>query len=92
MSAEPGTAPTGLTTARGTWQARVGHPVRYGMRDPARYPAGVEALIADVGPRPVRDGGLDTADVADRFARLWFALAFGKGRGRQHGLRVLDRR
>ncbi len=52
--------------------------------------AGVETLIADTGARPVRVGDLDAADVLDGVARLWFALTFGQGRGRRHGLRVLD--
>lgn len=51
----------------------------------------VEVLIRDTGARPVRIGGLDAADVLDGVARLWFALTFGQGRGREHGLKVLDR-
>lgn len=51
---------------------------------------GVEELIADTGARPVRVGDLDAAGVLDGVARLWFALTFGQGRGRRHGLRVLD--
>ncbi len=51
----------------------------------------VEALISDTGARPIRIGGLDAADVLDGVARLWFALTFGQGRGREHGLKVLDR-
>jgi 8-hydroxy-5-deazaflavin:NADPH oxidoreductase len=51
----------------------------------------VESLIRDTGARPVRIGGLDAADVLDGVARLWFALTFGQGRGREHGLKVLDR-
>ncbi len=51
----------------------------------------VERLVHDTGARPVRVGGLDAADVVDGVARLWFALAFGQGRGREHGLKVLDR-
>lgn len=53
--------------------------------------ATVEALIADTGARPIRLGGLDAADVLDGVARLWFTLAWGQGRGREHGFRVLDR-
>lgn len=51
----------------------------------------VESLIRDTGARPVRICGLDAADVLDGVARLWFALTFGQGRGREHGLKVLDR-
>lgn len=51
----------------------------------------VAELISATGARPVRIGGLDTADVLDGVARLWFVLTFGQGRGREHGLRVLDR-
>lgn len=42
----------------------------------------VEQLIADVGLRPVRVGGLDSAELLDGITRLWFALALGAGHGR----------
>jgi predicted dinucleotide-binding enzyme len=48
-----------------------------------------EALITDVGLRPVRVGGPDTVDVVDGVARLWFALAFGAGQGRRLAFRAL---
>lgn len=51
---------------------------------------GVGRLVVDAGARPVRVGDLDASDVLDGVARLWFALTFGQGRGRRHGLRVLD--
>jgi 8-hydroxy-5-deazaflavin:NADPH oxidoreductase len=51
----------------------------------------VAGLVRDTGARPVRVGGLDAADVVDGVARLWFALTFGQGRGREHALKVLDR-
>ncbi len=51
--------------------------------------ATVESLIADTGARPIELGDLDAADVLDGVARLWLALAWG--RGREHGFRVLDR-
>jgi hypothetical protein len=49
-----------------------------------------ERLIADVGLRPVYVGGADAADVVDGVARLWFALAFGQGRGRRIAFKVLE--
>jgi predicted dinucleotide-binding enzyme len=51
----------------------------------------IETLIADVGFRPVRAGGLDAADVVDGVTRLWFALAVG-GWGRHSGIQVLGSR
>lgn len=51
----------------------------------------VAGLIGDVGLRPVYLGGLDAADVVDGVTRLWFTLAFGRGYGRHHGIRVLGR-
>lgn len=57
--------------------------------DEAAARAAVEALIADVGLRPVRVGGLDQVDVLDGVLRLWFALAMGQGMGRRLAFRVL---
>jgi predicted dinucleotide-binding enzyme len=51
----------------------------------------VERLIADVGLRPVRVGGLDQLRTVDMLASLWFALALGQGRGRHLAFKVLDR-
>ena len=51
----------------------------------------VEGLIADVGLRPVRVGGLDQVRVVDMLASLWFALALGQGRGRQLAFKILTR-
>jgi hypothetical protein len=51
----------------------------------------VEALIADVGLRPVRVGGLDQLPVVDMLANLWFALALGQGRGRHLAFKILTR-
>jgi len=56
--------------------------------DPAAR-AAAEQLIADVGLRPVYVGGLDTAATVDGVARLWFALAFGQGRGRRIAFKLL---
>lgn len=50
----------------------------------------VEALIADVGFRPIYVGdGADAHQAVDSLATLWFALAFGQGRGRRLALRLL---
>ena len=51
----------------------------------------VERLIADVGLRPVRVGGLDQLPAVDMLASLWFALALGQGHGRHLAFKVLIR-
>jgi predicted dinucleotide-binding enzyme len=51
--------------------------------------ATVERLIADVGLRPVRVGGLDQLAVVDGLLSLWFALALGQGLGRHLAFKVL---
>jgi hypothetical protein len=51
----------------------------------------VERLIADVGLRPVRIGGLDQLRIVDMLASLWFALALGQGHGRHLAFKVLTR-
>jgi predicted dinucleotide-binding enzyme len=51
----------------------------------------VDRLIADVGLRPVRVGGLDQVRVVDALASLWFALALGQGLGRHLAFKVLTR-
>jgi predicted dinucleotide-binding enzyme len=51
--------------------------------------AGVEALIADVGLRPVRVGGIDAIDVVDGAARLWLTLVFRQGHPRRLAFRML---
>jgi predicted dinucleotide-binding enzyme len=48
----------------------------------------VAQLITDVGPRPVWLGEA-TEDTLDAMARLWFALALGRGLGRHLAVRVL---
>jgi len=52
--------------------------------------ATVEALVDDVGLRPVWVGELDQVGVVDTLTRLWFALAHGRGFGRHTALRVLS--
>jgi predicted dinucleotide-binding enzyme len=49
----------------------------------------VEALISDVGLRPVWVGGPEHAETVDGVARLWFALALGRQRGRHTAFRTL---
>jgi predicted dinucleotide-binding enzyme len=51
----------------------------------------MQRLIADVGLRPVRVGGLDQIQLVDMLAGLWFALALGQGRGRHLAFKVLTR-
>jgi 8-hydroxy-5-deazaflavin:NADPH oxidoreductase len=50
---------------------------------------GVERLIADVGLRPVRVGGIDAIDVVDGVGRLWLTLVFRQGYPRRLGFRLL---
>jgi 8-hydroxy-5-deazaflavin:NADPH oxidoreductase len=49
----------------------------------------VEAVVADVGLRPVRVGGVEQLAIVDGIARLWFALVFGQGLGRRLGIQIL---
>ena len=51
----------------------------------------VEALITDIGLRPVHVGGLDQIHVVDTLANLWFALAIGQGHGRHLAFKILTR-
>ena len=51
--------------------------------------AGVEQLIADVGLRPIRVGGIDAIDVVDGVARLWITLVFRQGHPRRLAFRML---
>ena len=53
--------------------------------------ARVEQLIAAIGLRPVRVGGLEQIHLVDMLAQLWFALALGQGMGRQTAFKVLRR-
>lgn len=52
--------------------------------------AGVEALIADVGLRPVRVGDIDAIDVVDGVGRLWLTLVFRQGHPRRLAFRLLS--
>lgn len=51
----------------------------------------VEALIRDVGIRPIRVGDNDRAGIVDDFVKLWFTLAFEQGMGRGVGFKILSR-
>jgi 8-hydroxy-5-deazaflavin:NADPH oxidoreductase len=57
--------------------------------DDARATEVVDRLIADVGFRPVRVGGLDELPAVDALLHLWFALAIRGGRGRRLAFKVL---
>jgi 8-hydroxy-5-deazaflavin:NADPH oxidoreductase len=48
-----------------------------------------EALISDVGLRPVRVGDIDTVDLVDSIVKLWFALFSEQGKGRHLAFKVL---
>jgi predicted dinucleotide-binding enzyme len=49
----------------------------------------VEALIADIGLRPIYVGGLDQVNLLDGVTRLWFALVNGRKMGRRLAFKVL---
>lgn len=49
-----------------------------------------DQLIADVGLRPVYVGDLNAVDLVDGMTRLWFALAFGQGKGRRIAFKLLQ--
>ena len=49
----------------------------------------VAQLIEAVGLRPIYVGGLEQLATVDNIARLWFALALGRGRGRRLAFKVL---
>jgi predicted dinucleotide-binding enzyme len=52
-------------------------------------PEDAEALLADVGLRPVRVGDIDAIDVVDGVGRLWITLVFGQGHPRRLAFRAL---
>ena len=49
----------------------------------------VEALIGDVGLRPIWVGGGEHVETVDGVTRLWFALVMGRRMGRHTALRLL---
>jgi predicted dinucleotide-binding enzyme len=52
-------------------------------------PQDAEALLADVGLRPVRVGDIDAVDVVDGVGRLWLTLVFRQGHPRRLAFRML---
>jgi predicted dinucleotide-binding enzyme len=48
-----------------------------------------ERLISDVGLRPVWLGGVDSFDLVDSLARLWFTLVFQRRLGRRLAFKML---
>ena len=51
----------------------------------------VEQLIADIGLRPMYLGGIEQVGLVDAVGGVWFALAFGQGKGRHLAFKVLTR-
>jgi hypothetical protein len=49
-----------------------------------------ERLIADVGLRPVRVGGVEEVEVVDELLRVWFILAVKQHRGRRLAFKLLE--
>lgn len=49
----------------------------------------IEGLIADVGLRPIRVGGLDQVQLVDNIGALWVQLALRQGMGRRLAFKVL---
>lgn len=49
----------------------------------------VEALVIEVGPRPICLGGLDQLDALDAATKVWFGLIRGAGYPRHTALRVV---
>jgi predicted dinucleotide-binding enzyme len=57
--------------------------------DQAEPRKAVEALIADVGLRPIWLGGLEQAPLVDGVTRVWLTLTRGQGRDRHLAFKVL---
>jgi predicted dinucleotide-binding enzyme len=49
----------------------------------------LERLVADIGFRPMRVGGLDELAAVDSLLHLWFGLAVRGGRGRRLAFKIL---
>ena len=49
----------------------------------------VERLIADIGLRPIRVGGIEATPLVDSVGSLWMTLVFGQHKGRHMAFRVL---
>lgn len=50
----------------------------------------MDTLIQQIGLRPVYVGGVDAVTVVDGMTRLWFALAFGQGKGRRVSFKMVE--
>ena len=79
----PARSPPGRSTPSAgrtspTPTSTVPRPTCCGADPTATSGALIEALIADIGLRPVRVGGLDQLHLVDMLAGLWFALALGQ--------------
>ncbi len=51
--------------------------------------ATMEALIEEIGLKPIRIGDLDQVGIVDSIVRLWFSLAVGRGLGRHLAFKTL---
>jgi predicted dinucleotide-binding enzyme len=51
----------------------------------------IEQLISDIGLHPMYLGGTEQVGLVDSVGALWFALAFGQGKGRHLAFKVLTR-
>ena len=51
--------------------------------------ASMEALIVEVGLRPIYIGGLDQVDIVDALTRLWFVLALRQARERHLAFKLI---
>ncbi len=51
----------------------------------------VEQLITAIGLSPMYLGGIEQVGLVDAMTGLWFALAFGQGKGRHLAFKVLTR-
>ena len=49
----------------------------------------VEQLVADVGLNPIYVGGHEQLDTVDGLTKLWFAMAFGQGKGRRLAFKMM---
>jgi 8-hydroxy-5-deazaflavin:NADPH oxidoreductase len=52
----------------------------------------IDALIGDIGLRPVYLGGVEQAGIVDALTRLWFNLALQQGLGRHLAFKMLSER
>jgi len=50
----------------------------------------MDTLISKIGLRPVYVGDVDAVQIVDGMTHLWFALAFGQGKGRRISFKMLE--